>query len=400
MKDYLLEELKPGMMFTDTAYVEEDTIFVPANVKISDKDIERLAKLNVGKVASRGDLVSESHSAASDNRRALAQLAFHKPAQRQLMDRYIQWCGTLQNTFNQIKRKAIIEREPVLGIIAEATQLLAERRNDMIQFILYGVQGSFGLVGNAINGTVIASLLAAEFGMNPAAAEQLALSTILRDAGMMKIPEGILEKHNELDKQELQLIKTHPLHTYKILTKDMGLSEEVATSALQHHERWDGTGYPRGLKGKDISLEGRLISVADAFEAMVSVRPYRDPILGYTAVRNILQDNGRRFDPEVVKVFIRSFGIYPIGSIVLLSDASIGRVVENHPEIPLRPKIKIMISSDGTQHLKDDGEELDLKARKGIFIVKAVDPRETAAAVVGNSAGSASTQASPANAEV
>src|SRR5690606_17762543 len=131
---------------------------------------------------------------------------------------------------------------------------------DMIQFILYGVQGSFGIVGNAINGTVIASLLAMDLGMLPHKIQQLALAAILRDIGMVKIPDHIVEKNDALEPKELQLIKTHPLHTYKILTKDLGFSEEVATSSLQHHERWDGKGYPRGLKGKDISVQGRIIS--------------------------------------------------------------------------------------------------------------------------------------------
>ena len=376
MKTFLVSELKPGMIFSEPVYLDEDTILVPAEVKITDKDLERLSRWKIDSVQTDGSLLMDPDLAQADPKKALTQLTFQHESQRQLMDKYLKWCEKLDAVFDLVRKQQVVNRESVLQVTSEISQLLHDKRNDMIQFILYGVQGSFGIVGNAINGTVIAILLAMDLGMLPHKIQQLALAAILRDVGMVKIPDHIVEKNDALDPKELQLIKTHPLHTYKILTKDLGFSEEVATSSLQHHERWDGKGYPRGLKGKDISVQGRIISLADAFEAMVTERPYRDSMIGYTAVRTILGDNGRRFDPEVVKVFIRSFGIYPIGSIVLLSNAAIGRVIENHSEVPLRPRIKVMIGATGTQHLKDDGEEIDLKELKGVFIVRAVNPKD------------------------
>lgn len=376
MRTMLVSELRPGMMFSEPVYLDEDTILVPSEVKITEKDIERLVRWKVESVQTEGSPITEALPQPSDPRKALTSIAFQNPTQRKLMDKYAHWCELIEETFEMVGRQEIVERESVLAVIGEISQLLQEERNEMIQFTLYGVQGGYGLAGNAINGTVIANLLAMEMGMLAHKIQQLSIAALLRDIGMVKVPDHILEKHDKLEKQELQLIKTHPLHTYKILTKDLGFSEEVATSSLQHHERWDGRGYPRGLKGKDISLQGRIISIADAFEAMVSQRPYRDSMIGYAAVRSILGDNGRRFDPEVVKVFIRTFGIYPIGSIVLLSNASIGRVVENHPDVPLRPRIKVMIAEDGTQFLKDEGEIIDLKDRKGIFIARAVNPKD------------------------
>jgi HD-GYP domain-containing protein (c-di-GMP phosphodiesterase class II) len=147
----------------------------------------------------------------------------------------------------------------------------------------------------------------------------------------------------------------------------------VALVALQHHEHWDGKGYPRRLKGEEISQASRIVTVADAYEAMVGERPYRNSMIGYTAMKGILSDNGKHFDPQVLKVFLESMGVFPIGSIVQLNNASIGRVVENNPSAPLRPRLETLIDERGN---RVEGEEtVDLLQKKNLFIVKAVDPK-------------------------
>jgi len=120
-------------------------------------------------------------------------------------------------------------------------------------------------------------------------------------------------------------------------------------------------------------------SVAHAFEAMVSQKPYRNSMIGYAAMKNLLSDNSRRFDPDVLKAFVRSMGIYPIGSIVVLNNAAIARVVDTHADAPLRPRLKIIVDEFG-KHFKDDsGDTIDLLAEKSLFIARAVDPRELSA---------------------
>jgi HD-GYP domain-containing protein (c-di-GMP phosphodiesterase class II) len=150
----------------------------------------------------------------------------------------------------------------------------------------------------------------------------------------------------------------------------------VGIIALQHHERWDGEGYPRRLSGIEIDMGARIVSVADAFEAMVSEKPYRNSMMGYQAMKNLLSDNSRRFDPDVLKAFIQTMGIYPIGSIILLNDGSIARVVEVQGDAPLRPKICILIDEFGKVFEQDQGENIDLLEEKSLFIARAIDPKE------------------------
>jgi HD-GYP domain-containing protein (c-di-GMP phosphodiesterase class II) len=171
-------------------------------------------------------------------------------------------------------------------------------------------------------------------------------------------------------------MKAHPLYAYKIVCKELLYSEDVGVVALQHHERWDGDGYPRRIAGADIELSARIVTVADAFEAMVSEKSYRNSMVGYQAMKNLLSDNSRRFDPDVLKAFIRTMGIYPIGSIVLLNNGSVARVVEVHGEAPLRPRIRILIDEFGKAYEQDEGETIDLLSEKGLFIARAIDPKD------------------------
>jgi hypothetical protein len=116
------------------------------------------------------------------------------------------------------------------------------------------------------------------------------------------------------------------------------------------------------------------VSAADAFEAMVSKKSYRDSIVGYHAIKNLLSDNSRRFDPAVIMAFTKIMGIYPIGSIVRLNDGSVARVTKVHGDAPIRPVIQMLIDASG-QVLRN-GDIIDLLMEKSMFIKNAIDPAE------------------------
>ncbi|HQG40991.1 MAG TPA: HD domain-containing phosphohydrolase, partial [Spirochaetales bacterium] len=156
----------------------------------------------------------------------------------------------------------------------------------------------------------------------------------------------------------------------------LGYPDEVGVIVLQHHERWDGEGYPRKLKGAEIDILARIVSVADAFEAMISEKPYRNSMIGYQAMKHLMSDNGRRFDPDVLKAFLQSMGVYPVGSLVLLNNSAIARVVENHAQAPLRPKIRLLVDATGTVFQEHEGSMIDLLKEKALFIVRAISPQE------------------------
>ncbi|BCR35902.1 MASE3 domain-containing protein [Mariniplasma anaerobium] len=135
--------------------------------------------------------------------------------------------------------------------------------------------------------------------------KELELAGLYHDIGKISIPDAILNKPGRLTKEEFDVIKTHPEISYQILRAADEYSD-LAIHALHHHERWDGNGYPSGLKGENIPLFSRIICVADSFEAMTALRPYKDKMSVEDAIDEIIRCSGTQFDPKIADAFIKT----------------------------------------------------------------------------------------------
>ena len=147
--------------------------------------------------------------------------------------------------------------------------------------------------------------LAEAIGMNETLSETIELSAPLHDIGKIGIPDSILLKDGPLDENELRIMRRHPLIGFEILqdspSKYLQMGGEIA---LAHHERFDGEGYPKGLKGNEIPLVARIVAIADVFDALTSVRPYKEAWPIDEAYQYLIQESGKHFDPELVSVMI------------------------------------------------------------------------------------------------
>ena len=132
---------------------------------------------------------------------------------------------------------------------------------------------------------------------------ELRLLAVLHDIGKVAIPQTILTKASELSLDEWRLIKQHPEIGYRIAQSSPDLAF-IAKGILTHHERWDGTGYPRGLKGEDIPLSSRILAIVDAYDVMVSGRAYKEKMSTEDAIEEIERTSGTQFDPNLAKIFI------------------------------------------------------------------------------------------------
>ena len=350
MKTILVKDLQEGSIFSEDIYVDDDNLFVPKGATIREKDIKRLISLDIESVQTEGNIVANS--------------AGYPPHRT-----YLELIEQLGEICEKIEANLTVKAGTINGIAERLQQAVSEQRQSFVSFILGGEVNGHILAKGLINSAILSALIAIEMKLENDKILNMIIGALLHDVGMLRIPREIVEKRGGLSPKELQRIQSHTLYTYKIVNGELGYPEDVGAIALQHHERWDGEGYPMRLSGQTIDLEARIVSVADAFEAMVSKKPYRNSMIGYQAMKNLLSDNLRRFDPDVTKAFIQIMGIYPIGSIVLLSNGAMARVEEVQTTAPLRPKIRI---------LENDGELTDLLVEKSLFITKAVDPKEIA----------------------
>jgi len=195
---------------------------------------------------------------------------------------------------------------------------------------------------------------------------------LLHDVGMLFLPPSLLLKEGKLTEKERVLLESHPSVSYEKV-RQWGESFEATQIALQHHEDWNGAGYPSCLAGEQIHPWTRIATVAINFVARVTQRRYRNSLVGYEAMKQLVKDQGSRFDPVSVKDFIHSLGLNPPGSILLLSDGSIARVIEMTSGNILRPRVRMLIDSFGNAFRDDKGPLLDLNDTPKIFIARPVN---------------------------
>jgi HD-GYP domain-containing protein (c-di-GMP phosphodiesterase class II) len=145
--------------------------------------------------------------------------------------------------------------------------------------------------------------VARDLGAPESCMSDLEMGALLHDIGKIGVPDGILNKPGRLTPEEYEFVKRHPEFGWAVIRKLPGL-EQTSLYVLHHHENFDGTGYPAKLKGSEIPIGSRIVSVIDAFDAMVSSRPYRKGLPLEEAIRRLHQSSGTQFDPQVIKSFI------------------------------------------------------------------------------------------------
>lgn len=169
----------------------------------------------------------------------------------------------------------------------------------------------------------------------------LGCGALLHDIGKVFVNKSIIQKNGPLTPEEFEEVKTHSRMGYNYIMSEYRLPPRNCSPILDHHERYDGSGYPAKKCGTQISLYGRITAVADVYDALTSERPYRKALPPSEGVEYIMANADTLFDPEVVNVFIRKIAPYPVGTSVTLSNGWTGLVVRNYASYCLRPKVRI-----------------------------------------------------------
>jgi len=196
---------------------------------------------------------------------------------------------------------------------------------------------------------------------------ELTMAAILHDVGKCKIPLAILNKPDKLTSEEFEIMKRHTLYGLEIVNQMPGLNQKIGKIICQHHEKWDGSGYPMGIKGNDIELGARIISIADVYDALTANRVYRKRYMPHEAAEYLMAQNGTQFDPELLKRFIENIAVYPQDLIVLLNTGEVARVLPSKGIASMRPRVSVITRKDGPPIL--DPYEIDLLENPTVFVV-------------------------------
>ena len=194
---------------------------------------------------------------------------------------------------------------------------------------------------HSVNVAVLAIVIGVALGMERQELCELGYAALLHDIGKVFIKKDILNKPGKLNREEFEEMKKHSLLGCEHIKRGYGMSELSVLGILDHHERYDGDGYPNNIRENRISRFGRIISIVDVYDALTSDRPYRSGLLPAEAMEYIMASSGTLFDPELVQIFARKIAPYSVGSSVLLSNGNTAIVMENYEELCMRPRIRV-----------------------------------------------------------
>ncbi len=376
MRKIPVEQLKPGMIYDQPLYVDKSNILVAANTAISESDIKKLMTWGVAEIETMGKLIGDKvnpDTPVDNQARIISEYNNLLKRRKDLITVHQKARKSVEGIYNAIRKDESFDMAGIEESSTEIINLLNETSN--IFLFLYGLdEGKDYLVTHSVNVTFYSVIMGLALKYPMKSLKELAAGTMLIDAGMLKMPVYIIHKQSNLTDQEYQQIKTHPLHGYKVLRQLGDLNERIANVTLQHHEQFDGKGYPRGLKGNEISEYARIASIADSYESQISKRSYRQKVYFYHAMRNLLSSGVNRFDPVILRVFLSRMSVYPIGSIVELNDKTVGIIIGSIPEKPLRPIIKMIIDEDKKR--VEGTKIVNLLDETSLYIVRALDEEE------------------------
>lgn len=176
--------------------------------------------------------------------------------------------------------------------------------------------------------------------------QTLGVGGLLQDVGKIKLPKELLERKGKLTTQEFEQVKSHVQHSLDILQKADGIPLDVMDIVSMHHERYDGSGYPRGLKEDQIGLFGAIAAIVDCFEALTTNRPYGNAISSQEALQLLQNWKGRLFEQNLVEQFCQCIGIYPVGTLVELNTGDVGVVIAQNKIRRLKPKVMLILGAN------------------------------------------------------
>ncbi|WP_279461802.1 HD-GYP domain-containing protein [Aeromonas dhakensis] len=289
--------------------------------------------------------------------------------------RLYQEARELQGKFiRHLKAGEPIDITPLAAVAEEMVDTMFTHGDAMLCLARIRAKDAY-LMEHSMNVAILLANFGRYLDLDRSVLKELTLGGLLHDVGKIMTPDEVLNKPGKLTDEEFVVMRQHVVHSYEILSNTPGITATMLEVAANHHERLDGTGYPQRLKGEQLSLYTRMSGIVDVYDAVTADRVYKQGMQPTQAFRILLKGINHHFDAELVTKFIKCMGVYPVGTLVQLSNQRLAIVMQRNPHEPLKPVVKVIYH--GTQRHYLEVQWLDL-AKNGVqeTIESTVAPKE------------------------
>lgn len=353
MRRIHVDKVTEGMVLARAIYSVDGNILLNAGIKLKSSYVEKFKSIGIIQVYVEDEISKdiEISDVISDETRFEARIA-------------------IKNAMNNIKYTNALEVGPVKAVVSKIIEELMSIQDAIINLQDLKDSDNYTFYHSA-NVCVLSVITGIALGYDKEKLKNLALGAIMHDVGKTKIPYEILNKPGKLTEEEYEEMQKHPRYGYEILKKSIELSTYASYIALTHHERYDGKGYPLGLKEDKIHEFSKIVSIADVYDAMTSDRVYRKRYKINEAVEYIIGMGHHQFDYKIVRKFVEHIAIFPSGSTVELNSGEQAIVVDINKKYPNRPIVRLIKDREGNEVV--DIIEIDLTKHNTVIIVDIIE---------------------------
>ena len=339
-----VSNLKPGMYVAELDRPWLDTPFAMQGFYVGDEvDIQYIARYcSYVYVDPRAKTVAAGHGRKQLSVRE--QVEFKDEFQRAQVD-FESASETMSRVFQQLGANGQVDVVAVQEVITPLIDSVFRNREALAVLVRLKDKADY-FYSHSLSTAVWAAVLGRHLGLDKRSLIDIATGAAVMDVGMTTLGDELLSAPNPLTAEQVKQVRRHVVASLKILKRSGDMPNPVLNIVACHHERLDGSGYPRGLAGNDIPVFARIVGLADTYDAMISTRPYSRARSSFEAMQELQDLKDQLFQGSLVEHFVQTVGMFPTGSIVELNTGDVGVVVQQNPTRRLRPKVVLILRAD------------------------------------------------------
>ncbi len=378
IKKVSVQQLKPGMFIHDMncGWMEHPFLTGSLNVR-NGKEIEKIADSGIREVyidTSKGldvadaptetevkDSIAHEMEIIAEKVKPAGSVSLHDEMARSHKV-HGEANKIIHSLMQDVRLGKQIELEQVNPIVERMSESILRNQDALLSLCRIKQKDNYTFLHSVSIGALMMSFARA-VNLSPEEMRQVGIGGMLHDIGKTKVPDKILNKPGKLTEEEFLIMKSHVVHSRDILSDTPGIAQASLDVAAQHHERYDGSGYPLKLKGSEMSIYGQMASIVDVYDAITSDRCYHKGMEPTVALRKLFEWSKFHFNPELVHTFVRSIGIYPVGTLVMLESGRIGIVIEQSGVSLALPLVRAIFNAKKGYYITP--EDVDLSKPLG-----------------------------------